>query len=146
MRIRILVSLCVIAIVSQIATSGCGTGGVRYPETGATLEGSVKYGNDKITIAMVVAQNNNGSSTAFVDADGRYKLENVPLGDVSIAVNTAAGKGQAIGKMMAEAKGKPTSAAPKVIDVPEQYTDPARSPIKTNIVKGTNQFDIVIPR
>jgi uncharacterized membrane protein len=144
MRIRILASLGVMALGLLLATSGCG-GGVRYVDTGATLEGSVAYGKEKITIAMVVAQNSNGSSTAFVDESGHYKLENVPLGEVSIALNIQAGKGQAIGKLMAATKGKATSG-PKVIDVPEQYTDPAKSPIKTTIVKGANQFDIVVPR
>src|SRR5262249_25173629 len=125
--------------------AGCfGAGYVRYPETGATLEGNVTYGNNKLGAALVIAQNASGAATAFVDENGHYKLENVPLGDVNIRVNTAPGKGQAMGKMTAQAQGKANGAA-KIIDVPKQFADPNTSGIKTTINKGANTFDIVIP-
>lgn len=119
--------------------------GVKYPETGATLEGTVKYGNDKVGAALVIAQNNSGSATGFVDADGHFKLENVPLGEVNIAVNTEAGKGEAMGRAMSQAQGK-AKGPPKNIDVPKQYADPATSGIRTTVNKGANTFDISIPR
>jgi hypothetical protein len=125
--------------------AGCGPRGIRYPQTGATLEGTVSYGKDKVGAALVVAQNDSGAATAFVDDNGRYKLENVPLGEVSIAVNTEAGKGQAMGKFMAQSQGK-GKGAPKIIDVPSKFADPTKSGIKTTINKGANVFDIVIPR
>jgi hypothetical protein len=126
--------------------AGCfGPREVRYPETGATLEGTVTYGTDKVGVALVVAQNETGSATAFIDDSGRYKLENVPLGEVSLAVNTEAGKGQAMGKNMAQAQGK-AKGGPRIIDVPNRFADPAKSGIKTTITKGANSFDIVIPR
>jgi hypothetical protein len=118
---------------------------IRYPETGATLEGTVTYGSDKVGAALVIAQNENGSATAFVDDEGRYKLENVPLGEVSLAVNTEAGKGQATGRLMAQSQGK-ANGAPRIVDVPSRFADPAKSGIKTTINKGPNTFDIVIPR
>src|SRR5215475_10666747 len=34
--------------------AGCHTGGVRVPETGATLEGTVTYGKVKVPVAMVI--------------------------------------------------------------------------------------------
>jgi len=129
-----------------LVLAGCRLGGdVRYPETGATLEGTVTYGHDKVGAALVVAQNGTGSAQAFVDADGHYKLENVPLGEVSIGVNTEAGKGEAMGRAMAQASGK-AKGAPKIVDVPKRFADPASSGIKTNINKGANTFDIVIPK
>lgn len=125
--------------------AGCAGGGVRYPETGATLEGTVTYGKDKVGAALVIAQNDTGSATAFVDDNGRYKMENVPLGEVSIAVNTDAGKGQAMGRIMAQSQGK-GKATVRIIDVPSRFAEPAKSGIKTTINKGANVFDIVIPR
>jgi hypothetical protein len=127
--------------------AGCGLGvhEVRYPETGATLEGTVTYGKDKVGAALVVAQNGSGSATAFVDDDGHFKLENVPLGEVNLAVNTEAGKGQAMGKAMAAAQGK-AKGAPKIIDVPSRFADPSKSGIKITINKGPNTYDIIIPR
>jgi hypothetical protein len=125
--------------------AGCGPGGIHYPETGATLEGTVSYGGEKVEVALVIAQNATGSSTAFIGDNGRFKLENVPLGEVNLAVNTDAGKGAAMGSMMARSQGQ-AKDAPKIIDVPAKYADPATSGIKTNISKGANTYDIVIPR
>jgi hypothetical protein len=118
---------------------------VRYPETGATLEGTVHYGKEKVGVAMVVAKNDKGSATAFIDDDGRYRMTNVPLGEVNIAVNTEAGKGQAFGKFMAASQGK-AKGAPRVVDVPMRFADPDKSGIKTTISKGENTYDIVVPR
>src|SRR5262249_29893582 len=77
---------------------GCGGGDVRYPQTGATLEGTVSYGKEKVGAALVIAQNSSGSATTFVDETGHHKLDNVPLGEINLAVNTEAGKGQAYGR------------------------------------------------
>jgi hypothetical protein len=118
---------------------------VRYPESGATLEGTVTYGKEPVGAALVIAQNETGVATAFVDDDGHYVLKNVPLGEVNLAVNTAAGKGQAMGKFMSQSQGK-GKGAPRIIDVPSNFADPAKSGIKTTINKGENKFDIVIPR
>lgn len=125
--------------------AGCGPGGIKYAETGATLEGTVTYGKDQVGAALVIAQNASGAATGFVGENGRYRLENVPLGEVNIAVNTDAGKGEAMGRMMAASQDK-SKAAPKIVDVPAKYADPTKSEIKTNIVKGVNTYDIVIPR
>jgi hypothetical protein len=128
-----------------VLLGGCGPGGIRYPETGATLEGTVTYGKDSVGVALVIAQNESGAATGFVDDDGRYRLQNVPLGEVHIAVNTDAGKGRAIGAAMAQSQGK-AKGAPKIVDVPAKFADPAKSGITTTISKGANTFDIVIPR
>jgi hypothetical protein len=130
-----------------LLVAGCGMGvqEVRYPETGATLEGNVVYGKEKIAVALVIAQNSSGSATAFIDDDGHYKLVNVPLGEVNLAVNTDAGKGVAFGKAMAQAQGKAKGTL-AIVEVPKQFHDPAKSGIKTTISRGANKFDIAIPR
>jgi hypothetical protein len=141
-RGHILARLAFVALGLSLA--GCNPPGIRYPESGATLEGTVTYGKDKVGAALVIAQNKDGSATTFVGDDGRYKLENVPLGEVNIAVNTDAGKGAAMGRITAASQGK--GEAPKIVDVPKQYADPASSGIKTTIKKGANTYDIVIPQ
>jgi hypothetical protein len=128
--------------------AGCG-GGVRYhkyEETGATLEGTVTYGDQKLEVAMVIVQGQNGSATAFIGEDGRYKATNVPLGAVNLAVNTDAGKGEMQGKFMAQSQGKGGGTLPKVIDVPAKYANPTTSGITTTINKGANTYDIVIKK
>ena len=119
----------------------------KLPESGASLEGTVTYGKDRLQAAMIIVQGANGSATGFLGDDGRYRIENVPLGEVSLAVNTAAAKGQMMGQFMAAAQTKDKSKAPpRIIDVPGKYTNPSSSGIKTTINKGPNTFDIVIPR
>jgi hypothetical protein len=132
-------------LVLGLFVVGCGPSGVRYPETGATLEGTLTYNNDKVGAALVIAQNDSGSATAFVDDDGHYKIENVPLGEVNLGVDTEAGKGRAMGNLMAQSQGK-AKGAPKMIDVPVKYRDPTTSGIKTSIKKGENKYNIDISR
>jgi len=117
----------------------------RRPETGATLEGNVTYGKEKIAVALIIAQGDSGSSQGFVDDSGHYKLTNVPVGEVHLAVNTDAGKGQMMSRVMAQSQGK-AKALPKVVEVPAKYFDPIKSGIKTTVNKGENTFDIVISR
>jgi hypothetical protein len=139
--------LVLVAVASfGVFLAGCGPGGDRRPETGATLEGTVTYGKDKVEVAMVIAQGEGSSATGFISDDGRYKIENVPLGQVNLAVNTAAGKGQMMSKVMARSQSQTTAPMPKVIDVPDKYADPSASGITTTVKKGQNTFDIVIPK
>jgi hypothetical protein len=135
----VLVAACGILCVS------CGERGERLPETGATLEGSLTYGGNKVPAALVIVQGKDGSANGFVDEDGRFKIENVPLGEVNIAVNTEAGKGQMQSKIMAQSQGKP-KAMPKMVDVPKKYFEPETSGLKTNVNKGPNTYDIAIPK
>ena len=115
---------------------GCGPSEIRYPDSGATLEGTVAYGPEKITDALIIAQNDQGKSTGYVGEDGHYKLENVPLGDVNLAVDSEAGRNLAIGKLMAKTKGKGNSGSVKILEVPRKYQDPAKSGMKTTIVNA----------
>jgi hypothetical protein len=125
---------------------GCHGRYTKLPETGATLEGTVSYGKDKVEVALVIIQGQGGAQTALIGEDGRYKAENVPLGEVHIAVNTEAGKGQMMGRMMANAQGKAQGPLPRIIDVPARYASPDTSGITTTVNKGENTFDIVIPK
>ena len=141
-----LAALAVAALALLLAGCGIGLREKRLPETGATLEGTVSYGKDKVLVAMIIVQGENGAATAFIGEDGHYKVENAPLGTVHIGVNTAAGKGEMTGKMMAKAQGKAPGPLPPMIDVPTKYADPTKSGITTTVNKGENKFDIVIPR
>jgi hypothetical protein len=118
---------------------------VQHPESGATLEGSVTYGGQKVLVALVIAQGPNGSANAFIDDDGKYHIANAPLGEINIAVNTDAGKGQMISKAMSQSRGK-GGRMPSVVEVPGKFGNPATSGIKTTINKGANTFDIVLDK
>jgi hypothetical protein len=143
---RIVQRLAVLTVAAlSLCALACDGSQARRTETGATLEGTVKYGDQPIMVAMVIAQGPGGAATAFIGDDGRYKLDNVPLGEVNIAVNTDAGKGNLMSKVMAQSKGGPKTL-PRVIEVPKKYFDPTQSGIKTTVVKGANTYDIVLPK
>jgi hypothetical protein len=131
-------------VLVGLTLAGCSGKYEKYEESGATLDGTVTYGKDQIQVALVIAQGANGSAQGFIDDDGHYHLTNVPLGQVNIGVNTQAGKGQLTSKLMAQRGG--TARTPKVIDVPDKFANPGTSGIKTNIEKGENKFDVVIPK
>jgi hypothetical protein len=118
---------------------------VRRPETGAILEGTVSYGDQKVMVGLVIVQNDKGSAQGFIDEEGKYKLENVPIGEVNVAVNTDAGKGQLVSRAMSQSKGK-ARGLPKVVELPAKFQNPGQSGIKTTVNKGANQFNIVIPK
>jgi len=140
---------------AALAATSCGkfVREEKLPETGATLEGTVKYGNDQLQFAMIQVLSPSGSTTGMIGEDGRYRIENVPIGDVKIGVNTSAATGEYQSKMMAagvykgpEAHGKGKVQGPRFIAVPEKYFNPETSGISTTVKKGTNTFDIVIPK
>jgi len=123
----------------------CGERGERLPDTGATLEGTITYGGVKVPFAHVTAMGKDGMATGNVQEDGRYKLTNVPLGEVDLAVNTTAAKGEYVSRVMAESKGKGKSPS-KFVDVPAKYHDLEKSGLKTTVQKGSNTYDIVISK
>jgi hypothetical protein len=111
----------------------------RLPETGATLEGVVKYGNEQIRFAQIQVLGGGKMATGRIEEDGRYKVENCPLGEVKIGVNTAA----AMGEFQSAVRQKQNV---RFVAVNEKYADPEKSGIKTTVNGGANTYDIVIPR
>jgi len=139
-----------------IVTASCGGGYVKeekLPTTGATLEGTVTYGSEKVPVALIVVAGAGASSSGEIDeATGRYKVENVPVGEVKIGVNTQAARGMMQGKLMAgyykgpEAKSKGIVAPPNVVDVPAKYANAETSGLRTTTTAGANTYDIKIPK
>jgi hypothetical protein len=155
MRFTLRLGAAVLVTSCGLCAASCGYGvkEERLPETGATLEGTVAYGAEKVPVALIIVAGEHGSATGHIDeATGRYRVENVPLGEVKVAVNTDAAKGEMQGKLMAgyykgpEAKSKGIMAPPKVIDVPPKYRNPDTSGLKTTVQQGANTYDIKIPR
>jgi hypothetical protein len=141
------VRLALLGVIVEFAvlTMSCGERGERLPETGASLEGSITYGGTRVPFAQVTLMGQNGMATGNVQEDGHYRIRNAPLGEVKIAVNTTAAKGEYVSKVMAESKGKGRSPS-KFVDVPAKYHDQETSGLKTTVTKGVNTYDIVIPK
>jgi hypothetical protein len=131
---------------ASIPSLGCGVREYRLPETGATLEGTVTYGTKAVHAAMIIVTGPSSSATGNIGEDGKYRVENVPLGKVNVAINTDAAKGQMMGQRMSQAyqasKGGKPAPAREFIDVPKKYQDPNASGITTTVKKGLNTFNI----
>ena len=129
--------------------SGCSSYESRLPETGATLEGTITLGTETVPMALVVVVGPTGSATGQVE-EGRYKVENVPLGDVKIGVNTDAVRGQLISQQMAQGykgpggNGGSRPPRPKFVEVPKKFAEAETSGVTTHVKSGVNKFDIVL--
>ncbi|HYJ59537.1 MAG TPA: hypothetical protein VEW64_09365, partial [Methyloceanibacter sp.] len=77
-----------IAALGFVAIASCSSNKIEtLPETGATLEGTVTYGKESVPAAMIIVAGDNApAATGMVGPDGRYKVENVPLGEVKVGV------------------------------------------------------------
>lgn len=146
--LRLIVAVVLTGLVT--GQTGCDPYEVRLPETGATLEGTVRYGNEPVPLALIVVMGESGSATGQVE-QGRYRVDNVPLGPVKIGINTEAARGQFISQQMAQSYKGPGakgggSPPPRFLSIPSKYAEPENSGVTTTIQKGTNQLDIVLPR
>jgi hypothetical protein len=144
-----------VGLVLAAGIAGCGYGVKehRLPETGATLEGTIKYAGEPVYFAEVRVVSDNSSAIGSIGEDGRYKVENCPTGTVKIVVDTNAARGDYTSMTMsgrykgpkgegAAGGGKP----PKFVNVPSKYADPDSSGITTTVAKGPNTYDIVITK
>lgn len=133
---------------------GCGSNApVALPETGATLVGTIKYGSEELQYSNVIVRSGEkGVALGLILEDGRYRVENVPLGEVKVGVMPKASYGRFMSDSMAGGayKGPDGKGRGKVnlrfIDIPEKFYDPDQSGITTTINRGENTFDIVIPK
>jgi hypothetical protein len=140
-----------LVVGSPLLLASCGERGERLPETGATLEGTIKYGKEDVPFALVIVVGDKTSATGKVGEDGRYRVENCPLGGVKVAVNTDAGMGDYKTAIMSKSyQGPEAKGAKRVsmrfVEVPKSYHNPETTTFKTTVSKGTNTFDIVIPK
>lgn len=140
------------------AVAACGGDSSHRPvamsDTGATLEGTVKAGSEQLHYAMIMVKSAGGTASGKIDEEGRYKISNVPLGEVQVGVNTSAAQGDftadqmRAGAMTGGGEGGKAGRKRvnvKMIHLKEQYFDPASSGLKTTVNAGANTFDIVLP-
>jgi hypothetical protein len=144
---------CALAVpLLVLLPTSCSVREDRVAESGATLEGVITFNGEPVQFAMIIVRSDAGSVSGKVGEDGRYKVENVPLGEVMVGVNTDAGQGEYQSKMMNAAnKGPGVKYKGKVfglkfVSVPKKYHDPGTSGFKTTVAKGTNTYDIDVPK
>lgn len=142
-----------LALAAGLAGCGYGVREQRLPETGATLEGTVKYGSESVHFAEIRVVSETASATGSIGQDGRYKVENCPTGAVKVAVNTDAARGEHTSLTMSRAykgpKGEGAAGGglpPKFVSVPARYADAETSGLKTTVNPGANTYDIALPK
>ena len=124
----------------------------QLPESGATLEGTVKYAGQPLQFAQIQVLGTDRMAVGRIGEDGRYRVENCPLGEVKIAVNTAAARGEFQSKAMQggayrgpDKQGK-GAVALRFTEVPARYADPEQAGTTTTVVAGVNTYDIALPK
>ena len=114
------------------------------PESGASLSGTVSFKHELLHTGLVLVQGANAGSQGRIHEDGHYTIDNVPLGEVTLVVTMGPARGEALATAAAQrAKGERV-VLPKIVNLPAKYGDAAASPLKTNIQKGENSFDIAM--
>lgn len=122
----------------------------------ATLTGTVSYQGKLLNQGTVSVYADSGeSSSAEIQPDGSYKIENCPRGKlkicvasvdpVQVAATIAATK--ATGRF---AQGAPEPAPPpgdpaKWFSIPAQYADPDGSGLSVDVSAGENEYNINLP-
>jgi hypothetical protein len=139
--------------------AGCGSG------TG-TVAGKVYYKDQIVPGGTVVFTNTDGkgSRTSRIGADGSYKIEDMPAGNVKIAIETesikpAAPSGQAPGRGAPNMPMPPADKIPagvdpskyysrggdsgeKYVQIPGDYSDPNTSGETYVVKKGPQEHDL----
>ncbi|MEO2091495.1 MAG: hypothetical protein ABGY75_18720, partial [Gemmataceae bacterium] len=127
---------------------------VALAAAGATLEGTISYGGEQLHYAQIQVSGGGKVATGTIGEDGRYKVENAPTGEVTIGVNPKAAMSRYQTDVMQggamtggpEGKAGRKKTAVKFTDIPEQFYEPDKSGLKTTVNKGSNTYDIVIPK
>jgi hypothetical protein len=128
---------------------GCGSNApVAIPQTGASLEGAVKLGDKTLHFGIVNVEGSGGTSAQGpINQDGTYKVDNVPVGDVKIAVITDPGMARAAQMSGGMMKGLDKGASKvnvEYVDVPKKFHKTETSGLTHKTEKGPNKHDIVI--
>jgi hypothetical protein len=138
-------------------TSGCGGNPV------GKIRGEVSLNGSPLQYGQVTAYNEKGEAVARATVtDGKYELIDVPLGKVTLAVQTHSPDGQPItavkaplkegqkappapkAEVKAEMKDKGPQLPEKIDPVPLKYTNAKQSGLSVDAVKGETKYDIAM--
>jgi len=148
---------CLVAAAGVLALAGCG-------KSTGNLAGKVTLNGDPLSFGQLSAYNDKdelqGATTIL---NGEYLLEDMPLGPVTLVIQTVGPEGRPVGlnpmpvqppgarPIPAEVvkdtqtKGLPESvlkALETVKPVPLKYTSPKNSDLKATVAKGATTYDI----
>jgi hypothetical protein len=134
-----------VILLFVLAISGCGKSGAPT----ATVSGTVTYRGAPVTAGTVSFFGpDNRVATTSINPDGTYTATNVPVGEVTVAVNTP----RPVTELKKAAKqnkkrfgvGVPYPETVDRISIPVDYSNPAKSGLGLTVVKGSQPYDIVL--
>jgi hypothetical protein len=131
---RALWALCLAALALP-ALSGCSSGGGSGGATG-TVEGKVRLGKEYLKGGEVSFHPSGGQPVRSpIRGDGSYKVENVPVGEVTICVDVT--------RLKVAAQKIPEAAA-QYEAVPAWFAKPDTSTLRYTVKPGQQEYEIPI--
>jgi hypothetical protein len=140
-----------LAFAAAIVIPGCAK------QTG-TVSGSVTYKGQPLKGGVVAFIPAAGASVpADIAEDGTYTAEDVPVGEVTVTVDTSSLKPPAGFRGGGPPQYEPPANAPagtkykppdlggnakRYVEIPDKYLDPQESGLKTTVKHGKNTFNI----
>lgn len=136
-----------------LAIAGCGA--QKSQITGADVSGVVRYKGQPVTggsLRLLDPADPNKSMSGEIKGDGSYKVVNAPLGEMVVVIETESARADPRGFIaLAKAKGgkvddslMPQGPPLKYVAIPKKYGDPAASPLRLKIDKGSQVQDLTL--
>jgi hypothetical protein len=132
-----------VPVLFLLALAGCSRNG-----PSGVVTGKVSYKGETLTAGIVAFNLPGGQEgkSAPISADGTYKAEGVPLGQVVVTVTTPTAQPptaeQAAKNPFLKKKGYVPKQGVKVVSIPPKYSKPALSDLRLTVHEGTQPFDI----
>jgi hypothetical protein len=114
-----------------------------------SLSGTVTYQDRPVVYGTVFAVCTDGiTRSADIQPNGSYRLENLPIGEVKLAVLSPEPPKNAAHERRGDRSGRgktapiPTVDRSKWFKIPEKYSDPRLSSLATTISAGHSTFEL----
>jgi len=109
----------------------------------------VTFQGKPVVYGTVIAVCSDGiTRNANIEPDGSYRLDNLPAGEVKLAVLSPEPYETSSGPRRGERSGPPKPAPNAALDrskwfkIPEEYGDPRLSGLATRVTAGDSTFDL----
>ena len=152
---RSLILTLTVAVVGFASLAGCSGGS----GSSATVKGTVKYKGALVKVGTVtfVSADKSKAAGSPIKEDGTYSVEQAPVGEVVITVDTSSADPQRLAATIAMAKKGNVPAnspnAPPSVEklqkmaelytaIPAKYADAATSPLKHTVQGGAQEKNI----
>ncbi|MEA1951645.1 MAG: hypothetical protein U9N87_09680 [Planctomycetota bacterium] len=107
------------------------------------VSGKITYNNQPLSLGTVAMIAEDGTVASGMISDGRYKVEEVPVGPAKIMVHVYPPS-----PMMHPPTGPAAGAKQKprltFVPIPDRYTDASRSGLTYTVAKGPQTHDLVL--